>query len=315
MPRGSSKVVYAALAANAAIAASKFFVAALTGSAAMMAESFHSSADTGNELLLLLGLKRSSRPADFQHPFGHGRELYFWAFVVAMSMFAIGGGLSVYEGIMRLVHPRHELADPTWNYVVLGAAGVFEGASWLVGLRELKRRCSPGETLIRVIHRSKDPSVFTVFIEDTAALVGLAIAFIGLFLSYRLNDPSPDAIASILIGVLLISAAAALAVETSGLLVGEGVDEDMRKALLHLIGADPAVRNVGNVLTMQLAPEEVLLVADVAFEPQLSTDQLERAVDRVESRIQHQYPSVKRVYFEAEALAAQSRRRPRHHPH
>lgn len=302
MPSKSLRVVYAAMLANSAIAASKFAVAAITGSAAMLAESFHSCADIGNELLLLLGLKRSGQPADLEHPFGHGRELYFWAFVVAVSMFVMGGTVSVYLGVDRLLRPSHDLGDPTWNYVVLGVATVFEGLSWIVGLRELNRRRRPQQSLLHLIHSSKDPLVFTVFVEDTAALLGLAIAFVGVLLSHRLNMPSLDPIASIVIGALLILAAGALAWETGGLLVGEGVDEKTAASLLELIRADPAVSSVGRVLTMQLAPEEVLLVADVSFRRNLNTSELEQAVNRIESRIQRRHPSMKRLYFEAESL-------------
>ncbi len=307
MSRGSQNVVYAAIVANVAIAVSKFVAAALTGSAAMLAEAFHSSADTGNELLLLLGLKRSARPADDLHPFGHGRELYFWAFVVAISIFAVGGGVSIYEGITRLAHV-HDLEDPTWNYAVLGVASFFEAYSWAVGFRELNRRRRPGESLSRVVRRSKDPSVFTVFVEDTAGLAGLVIAFLGVFLAHRWNAPWLDASASILIGIVLVFAAGALALETGGLLVGEGVDEETLEDLRNIIGGDAAVRSVGKILTMQLAPDEVLLVADVSFEPQLGTAQLEQAIDRIERRIQGRHPSVKRIYFEAESLTGQTRR-------
>jgi len=302
MSRASHKVVYAAIAGNGAIAICKFAAAAFTGSAAMLAEAFHSTADTGNELLLLLGLRRSSRPADARHPFGHGRELYFWAFVVAMSIFAVGGGVSVYEGITRIAG-RHELEDPTWNYVVLAFAALFEGYSWSIAFKELLRRRRPGETLFRVIHRSKDPSVFTVFIEDTAALLGLLVAFLGVFLSHMYQAPILDAIASIVIGAILVSAAAALAIETGGLLVGEGVEPEMLNSLSAIILDDASVRRVGKVLTMQLAPDDVLLVADVGFESQLGTEQLQLAVDRIERRVKDRYPSVRRIYFEAQSLA------------
>lgn len=300
MPRESRKVVYAALAANAGIAASKFVAALLSGSAAMLAEAFHSSADTGNELLLLLGLKRSGRPPDVEHPFGHGRELYFWAFVVAMSIFAVGGGLSVYEGITRLFQSHPRLEDPTWNYVVLGVAAIFETCSWWIGFKELNRRRQAGQTILNVIHSSKDPSVFTVFIEDTAALIGLGIAFLGIFLSHLLNRPSLDALASVLIGVVLLLAAVALGFETGGLLVGEGVDQKTLYALRQLIEHHPSVQSVGKVLTMQLSPEEVLLVADVSFTSQLGADQLAAAVGEIERTVQIRYPSIKRLYFEAE---------------
>jgi divalent metal cation (Fe/Co/Zn/Cd) transporter len=222
-------------------------------------------------------------------------------------MFAMGGTVSVYEGVDRLLRLPHELADPTWNYLVLGVAAVFESFSWVVGLKELNRRRRSDQTLLQLIHNSKDPLVFTVFIEDTAALLGLAVAFLGVLLSHELNMPALDAVASIAIGALLIFAAAALAWETGGLLVGEGVDEKTVKGLLSLIGSDPAVSSVGRVLTMQLAPQEVLLVADVSFRPNLNTNELEQAVDRIERRIQRDYPSMKRLYFEADSLTGRTR--------
>jgi cation diffusion facilitator family transporter len=291
------------------VAVSKFIVATLSGSAAMLSEAFHSVADTGNELLLLIGFKRSSLPEDAEHPFGHGRELYFWAFVVSISIFAVGGGLSIYQGISRFSQPRG-ISDARWDYVVLGIAALFEGSSWTVSFRELKRRRRAGESLVQTIHNSKDPSVFTVLIEDSAALIGLAIAFVGIYLSRRLGNPALDAGASILIGVVLVAAAVALARETGGLLLGEAADPATLKSIAEIIRSEKAVRSLGKLLTMQLGPEEVLLVADVEFVPQLGTTELEEAIDRIESRLRSRHPSVKRMYFEAESLSGKP---PRQH--
>ena len=305
MSKSSTRVVYAAIAANLAVAVGKFAVAAITGSAALLAEAFHSTADTGNEVLLLVGLKRSSHPADAEHPFGHGRELYFWAFVVAISIFAVGGGLSIYTGIERTLHPE-PLGDPFWDYLVLGIAVLFEGYSWRVSWKELKRRQSPGESLVQIIHTSKDPTVFTIFVEDTAALIGLAIAFLGVFFAHQFGKPVLDSAASILIGVLLVLAAAALATETGGLLLGEGVDPKTMKSLCAIIAGDPAVQSVGKTLTMQLGPDDVLLVADVAFRSDLGTRELEQAVDRIEESVQRKHPAIRRLYFEAEGLSGKA---------
>ena len=306
MAEESKKVIDAAGAANLAIAVSKFAAFAITGSGAMLAEAFHSTADTGNELLLLVGLNRSSRPPDRQHPFGHARELYFWGFVVALSIFAVGGGLSVYEGITRVLQPP-PLEDPTWNYIVLGLAAAFEGYSWSVALRNVNRRRENGESFIHAVHTSKDPSVFTVLVEDSAALTGLAIAFLGVLLSHVFNSPVLDAVASILIGLVLIAAATALGIETAGLLVGEGADQRTIDSVCRIIGDDPSVNAISNVLTMQLGPEEVLLVADVSFLPQLGTRELEKTVDRIEQKIQKNDPHVKRIYFEAGSLSSRSK--------
>lgn len=301
MPEGSYKVVIAALVGNLGVAVSKYAAAALTGSPAMLAEAFHSTADTGNEFLLLLGRKRSRRPPDPQHPFGHGRELYFWAFIVAMSVFAVGGGLSIYEGITRIFHPN-PLEDPTWNYVVLGVATIFESASWMFAYRELIRRRKSGQSLWRVIQASKDPSVYTVFVEDSAALIGLGIAFLGVLLSHIYRAPALDAAASILIGVLLVVAAAALAKETGGLLVGESADPEQVEDLRRMIAMENAVEHVGDVLTAQLSPDEIFLVADIGFRDGLRTEELERSIDNIEQRIRSKYPSVTRIFFEAESF-------------
>jgi len=306
MPSESKKVVYAAAAADLGIAVSKFIAAALTGSAAMLAEAFHSAADTGNQLLLLIGMNRSKRPPDRQHPFGHGRELYFWAFVVALSVFAVGGGLSVYEGIRRLLHPS-PLEDPTWSYVVLGIAAAFDGYSWSVAIRSVNRRRRPGESILHTLHNSKDPSVFTVLVEDSSDLIGLTLAFLGVLLSHLLNNPALDAVASILIGFVLVAASIALGIESAGLLIGEGADQPTIESAYEIIGNDAAVQSVANVLTMQLGPEEVLLVGDVSFLPQLGTRDLELAVERVEQTIRRRHPEVKRIYFDAEALSRGSK--------
>ena len=301
MALGSSKVVYVALLGNLGVAISKFGVAAITGSAALMAEAFHSSADTANELLLLIGQKRSKRPPDEQHPFGHGKALYFWAFIVAMSVFAVGGGLSIYEGVTRLFSPE-PLRNPLWDYIVLGVAALFEGYSWNYSRRELNRRREPGENLWDVIHGSKDPSIFSVFIEDSAALLGLLIAFFGVLLSHIFQIPQLDAAASVLIGLLLCVAAIALGREVGGLLVGEAVDPDELKRFRHIIRTAPHVEAVGDVLTMQLGPDEILLVADVRFADDLGTRDLEGAIDEIEKRVRSHNPAVKRIFFEAESL-------------
>lgn len=189
---------------------------------------------------------------------------------------------------------------------MLGVAAVFEGYSWLVGYKELTRRRRPGESLVQVVHGSKDPSVFTAFLEDTAALAGLAIAFLGVFFSHRFGSPRLDATASVLIGLVLVAAAAALAIETGGLLVGESVDEHTLASLRAIIAADPSVQSLGKALTMQLGPDEVLLVADVAFRHELGINDLEKAIDRIEAAVQQCHPEVKRIYFEAESLAHKS---------
>jgi len=297
----SQKVIYVAIASNAAIAASKFAAAILTGSSAMMAEGVHSLVDTGNELLLLLGVKRSSIAADEWHPFGYGKAMYFWAFMVALLVFALGGGISLYHGIANLKYPP-ALADPTWNYAVLVMAALCEGFSWRVSHRALQRQRRPGESLWQAVQRSTDATVFTVFVEDTAALTGIVIAALGIALSHITGNPRFDPAASVLIGLVLIGAAAVLARKCSRLLVGESIDRDQIVQLRQIIVTDASVESVGQLLTMQLGPDCVLLTAAVRFKRNLNLDQVELAIARLESTIRRQYPSILHLFLESGAL-------------
>lgn len=299
--RGSQKVIYAAIVANLGIATAKFIVAGVTGSAAMVAEGIHSAVDTGNEFLLLLGERRSSRPADRKHPFGYGKSLYFWALIVALSVFSLGGGLSIYHGLDALENPP-PLEDPLWNYVVLGVAALFEGYSWNVSRKALNAVRKPGTTLWQAVRASKDASVFTVFIEDSAALLGLAIAALGIALGHYFDNPYADPVASILIGVLLIGAAIMLARETGALLVGESIDRDQLAALYALFRREPALDSVSSLRTMQMGPEEVLLAASVQFRRGMRIDEVDVAIARLEEKVAAFDPAIGRIYFEAAAL-------------
>jgi cation diffusion facilitator family transporter len=295
---GSKGVVYAAIAANLGIAISKFIVAAITGSSAMLAEGIHSAVDTGNEFLLLLGMKHSQRPPDEWHPFGYGKALYFWALVVALSVFSLGGGVSVYHGITSLQHPP-PLEDPTWNYVVLGVAALFEAYSWNVSRRELVSDGKARGGLWSTMRRSKDATVITVFVEDSAALIGIAVAFFGIWLGHLLNNPHIDPAASIVIGLVLILAACSLAREVGGLLVGESLDREQIVHLRRIISSEPDVESVGDLLTMQMGPDNVLLTVAVRFRRQLRISDVERAIDRLEKAITSEYPSIRKIFFEA----------------
>jgi cation diffusion facilitator family transporter len=303
---GSRKVIYAAIVANLGIAVAKFTVAAITGSAAMLAEGIHSAVDTGNEFLLLIGERNSEKPADKSHPFGYGKALYFWALLVALSVFSLGGGLSIYHGITALRHPE-PMQDPMWNYIVLGVSACFEGYSWNVSRRELNKRRKPGASLWQTVHASKDASVFTVFIEDTAALAGLAIAAAGITLGYVFDSPYFDPAASILIGLLLVGAAFALARETGGLLVGEGIGTDATKRVCQILAGDPAIEHVGQVQSMQLGPDEVLLTAAVRFNRGMRIDEVEGAIERLEKAVAAAYPAIRHIYFESGALRSAMR--------
>jgi len=298
---GSRSVIYAAIVANLGIAAAKFVVAAITGSAAMAAEGIHSAVDTGNELLLLVGEHNSEKPADARHPFGYGKALYFWALIVAMSVFSLGGGLSVYHGIEALRHPE-PMQDPTWNYVVLGVSALFEGYSWNVSRRELQKRRKPGMSLWQTVRASKDASVFTVFIEDSAALAGLAIAGLGIFLGHYFDNPYFDPAASVLIGLLLVGAAFTLARETGGLLVGETIGVEATKRVRTIFENDPSILQVGDLLSMQLGPDEALLTAAVQFRRGMRIDEVEAAIERLEKSVAAVVPQIRHIYFESGAL-------------
>jgi cation diffusion facilitator family transporter len=298
---GSRNVIYAAIVANLAIAAAKFVVALLSGSAAMLAEGIHSAVDTGNELLLLIGEKMSDRPPSPRHPFGYGKAVYFWALIVALSVFTLGGGLSIYHGVHALRHPE-PLHDPVWNYVVLAVAAAFEGYSWNVSRKELNRRRKPGASLWQTVQSSKDASVFTVFIEDSTALAGLAIAAVGIVLGQVFDNPYFDPAASVAVGLLLVGAAFTLARETGALLVGEGLGREQTGRLREIFCADPSVMTVGRVLSMQLGPDEVLLTAAVQFKRGMRIDEIEHAIDRLESKVRDANPAIQHIYFESAGL-------------
>ena len=301
----SKTVIIAAISANVAIAATKFVAAAFTGSSAMLSEGIHSLVDTGDGLLLLLGMHLSQRPAEPEHPFGHGKELYFWTLIVAIVIFAVGGGMSIYEGMARLRHPV-PLENAVWNYLVLGLATVFEGYSWCVSFREFQKE-QRGREVWRAIHASKDPTTFTVLLEDSAALLGLSVAFVGVYAGHALQNPYLDGLASLVIGLILAAVAVLLAYESKGLLVGESADAQAVASIRALAAADPAVEWVATPLTMHLGPHEVLLNLEVTFRPELSAAEVAAAVDRLETAIRHRHPDVQRIFIEAEAVAVRSR--------
>ncbi|GAB3419683.1 cation diffusion facilitator family transporter [Massilia agilis] len=300
---GSRKVIYAAILANLGIAGAKFGVALVTGSAAMLAEGIHSAVDTGNEVLLLIGEKMSTLQPTPRHPFGYGKAIYFWALIVALSVFSLGGGLSIYHGVHSLRHPE-PMGDPFWNYVVLAIAAGFEAYSWNVSRKELNEMRRPGASLWQTVRASKNASVFTVFIEDTAALAGLAIAAAGIALSQLFNAPWLDPAASVAVGLLLIGAAVTLARETGGLLVGEGIGREQTGKLREIFRTDPSIMTVGRLLTMQLGPDEVLLNAAVQFNRGMTIDEVEDAIERLEAKVRDVYPAIQHIYFKSAGLGA-----------
>jgi cation diffusion facilitator family transporter len=299
--RESKTVLYAAIFANVAIAICKFVAAALTHSSAMLAEAFHSTADTGNELLLLWGMKRSARPPDALHPYGHGKVLYFYSLLVAVYIFGVGGGLAVHEGISHLKHPQIP-THPAWNYAVLALSAAFDFYSWRISYRELRSRKDPDESIWDEIIGGKDPTVFTVFLEDSAGLLGVVLAFLAIFLGRQFNNAYLDPLASIAIGSVLAVIAIFLGRESGALLVGERTSRARIKRLRDIITADPAVDKVGDLLTMQLGPDQVLLNVDIQFRGKLNLQELELAIDRIEARIRQEQPSVQRIFIEAESF-------------
>jgi len=288
--------IYGAIAANVAIAITKFIVAGATGSSAMLSEAVHSTVDTGNGLLLLFGVHRSRRPATPEHPFGHGKELYFWSLIVGVLIFGLGGGVSFYQGIVHLRHPE-PITDPFWNYVVLSAAFVFEGASLIVAVRQF-RRDNPGHGLRQSLVDSKDPSTYTVIAEDGAALVGLVIAAAGVWLGHRFEDPTYDAVASILIGLLLAAVALMLVASARGLLVGEGVRPETAREIRRLARELPGVRAVGPLLSMYVGAENVLLTLDLHYEPGTSGQTISDGINRLEAEVRQRWPRIARIYIE-----------------
>jgi cation diffusion facilitator family transporter len=304
--RTSSKLaIYAAIAANVAIAVTKLVVASITGSSAMLSEGIHSSVDSFNGVLLLVGIRLSQRPATPEHPFGHGKELYFWSLIVAVLIFGLGGGISLYEGVRHIRHPE-PLHDPTWNYVVLGAAALFEGISFAVALKQFKRLA--GDTPFwRFVRQSKDPTTYTVLAEDSAALVGLAIAAVGIALSHGLQMPALDGAASVLIGLLLASVAGVLAWQSRGLLVGEGIRPETASALRAIALAQPGVRDVGRVLSMYVGPNDALVTMDLDFDPGTDTATAALVMAEVERRVRERFPMIKRLFIESGAQALPER--------
>jgi cation diffusion facilitator family transporter len=289
--------IYGAIAANVAIAITKFTVAGITGSSAMLSEGIHSGVDTFNGVLLLVGLRLSRRPATEEHPFGHGKELYFWSLIVAVLIFGLGGGISFYEGVQHVREPV-PLKDAGWNYVVLALAFVFEGTSFLVALRQFLK--AAGKTPFwEALHRSKDPTTYTVLAEDSAALIGLLIAAVGIALSHRLDMPVLDGVASMLIGVLLAGVAVLLIAESRGLLIGEGIRPETARAIRKLALAHPGVSAVGRILSMYIGPDDVLVTMDLDFAPGVSAADAAAAVAALRGQVRQAYPMIKRLFIEA----------------
>ena len=299
---GSKTSIYAAMAANVAIGIAKFVGAWISGSSAMLSEGIHSVVDSVNEVLLLYGLKQSEAGPDEQYPLGRSQELYFWSLMVAVLIFALGGGVSVFQGV-RSLHEESVSSDPIVSYCVLVAAAVFEGAALFVSIREFKKtQDNPDMGLWKAIGKSKDPGAFIVIVEDSAALVGLAIAFVGVLLSETTGDPIYDGIASICIGVLLTVVATALVAKTKGLLVGESASPETRASIREIVRMDEAVTDSDPPITLHLGPRDIMLALNIEFMDGLSSDEIEAAVRRIERKIRGEHSEVTRIFIEAASV-------------
>jgi cation diffusion facilitator family transporter len=282
MAISSSKVVCAALAGNALVAATKFVAAWWTGWAAMLSEAFHSSVDVGNQLLLLYGLVQARRPPDASHPLGYGRELYFWSFIVALLMFALGAGASAYQGIDRILHPQ-AIVDPLVNYVVLGCSLVFEGCSWWIAHQRFVA-AKGSMSYWEAVRRTKDPPTFLVLFEDTAAVIGLVLALVGTLAAQYLHEPRYDGLASIAIGLLLAGVGAVIGRETKGLLIGERASSRLERAILKIAATEKGVERANGILTFQLGPDHVVATLSLEFADHLTTPEIEAIVASLEQR-------------------------------
>jgi len=272
----------------------------MTGSSAMLSEAVHSLVDTGNQTLLLYGIKRSGKPADEKHPFGYGMELYFWTFVVAILIFGLGAGVSIFEGIKKIQHPE-VVTDTFVNYIVLGIALVFEAVAWFIAFKEF--RGSQGKRgIIQTVRDSKDPTVFTVLFEDSAAMLGLLVAFAGIWLADYLQLPVLDGVASVIIGVILAITASLLAFESKGLLVGEGADKEVVSAVREIVNQENGIISINETLTMHMGPQDVLLNLSLDFSDNLSSPEVEAIISRLESKIKAEYPQIQRIFIEAQSI-------------
>jgi cation diffusion facilitator family transporter len=304
---GTTRVVVVALACNLGIAVSKFAAALVTGSSAMLSEAIHSLIDSSNQGLLYHGLQRSQRPPDARHPFGYAKELYFWCFVVAVLLFSLGAGVSIYEGVDKVLHP-HPITNPGVNYLVLGVALVLEGISTVQAMNSFNQ-VRGGERIIAALQRSKDPALFTVLLENIAAIAGLVVAMIGILLTDLGGIAIADGIASIIIGLILAAVAAFMGLEIKSLLVGEAASDELQQGVRQLIDAEVGrtgrngglVRGVNDLRTLQLGPDDVLVTASLDMEDAALASDVEATTGRLTTKIKAAYPAVKHLFIEVKA--------------
>jgi len=295
----SKFAIIVALVGNALISVTKFIAAAITGSSAMFSEGIHSVIDTGNQGLLLYGMKQAKKPADENFPFGHGKEIYFWSFIVAILIFAVGAGVSVYEGIHHIINPE-PISNPMVNYIVLSLAIIFEGFSFTVALKAFAK-VKGKWGYFEAVHRSKDPALFVVLFEDFAATIGLFVALAGVALSQATGILEFDGIASVIIGLMLAGTAIWLAIETKGLLIGEGAEKETVDYIKQVTIDVPEIEHVNEVLTMHMGPDFILLNLSATFVDTAKADDIEAAIEKLSQQIKAKFPSIKRIFIEAEA--------------
>ena len=296
--RKSNLSIYSALVANLLIAAIKFAAGSISNSSAMIAEGIHSLVDTVNQLLLLFGIKQSLKPPDAKRPFGYGRELYFWSFIVSMLIFGLGGGISIYQGILHILHPQR-MGDPFWNYIVLAASILFEGISFFIAARAFNK-LRKDQSWWQAIKNSKDPSDFLVLFEDGAAVTGLLIVISFVWLAHRYNMPYLDGVASLLVGLLLVTISLVLARESRSLLMGEGIAKDTRQKIIRITETDPATEKMLKLFSIYMGADEILLMMDIQFKAALKTPEIHHAIDRIREAIQKEYPRIKYVMMQPE---------------
>ena len=299
----SKKSIYSALIANLLIAVTKFIAGVIGRSGSMISEGIHSLVDTANELLLLLGLHRARKEPDKTHPFGYGKELYFWSFIVSIMIFGLGGGLSIYQGILHIRQPE-PLGDPTMSYIVLGLSVIFEGSSLIIALKEFNA-IRGDQTWWDAVVKSKDPSTFLVMFEDSAAVAGLFIVGICMFLNHRYHIPVLDGIASLLVGLILVGVSAILARESRSLLMGEGISSESRTKISTLVEQDNAVLKVMHMLSTYQSPDEIILMLIVAFKDDLNTEQINEAIGRIRDCIKQEFSLVRFVLVQPETFSAE----------
>ncbi|AQR74246.1 cation diffusion facilitator family transporter [Sphingomonas sp. LM7] len=291
-------VLYAALAANLGIAVAKFVAAAITGSSSMLTEGVHSLVDSGNQGLLLYGQHRAKQPPDAEHPFGYGRELYFWAFVVAILIFGLGAGVSIYEGWKHVAAPE-PLHNPLVNYIVLAVAVALEGTSWGIALKEFA--AAKGEMgWWAAVRESKDPAAFIVLFEDSAALAGLFVAGIGIWASHHWGDPRIDGVASIAIGCILAAVAILLAREAKGLLIGERANPQVVACVWTILDREPRIMRVNHVRTIHTGPDRVFVAVSADFDDALTMGEGEALIERIEQELKAALPMLSSIYIRPE---------------